>query len=215
MSSDEGLIDYHHTTKSHYHQQLSPKKLHNQTLSIHNGNVNINDLHATNNGHHLNGIVATSPTQPISCCDINNAYSGGTIKRRKSLTNGSVTGPVNVSRPNPITNPCNGWIKSMNGLWLFFSFHFWTQLLQISGNSIHSIDGNFAEPQSMYVEIRIIQFWSSVWALYSKQVIRESKAEKFNWAFRNKFRDFDRIQSLWHSWSNHLFSHSPPNFIMI
>lgn len=96
MSSDEGLSDYHHTTKSHYHQQLSPKKLHNQALKIHTSNVNINDLHATNHSHHLS-ISPPSATLANGCCEISNVYSGGTIKRRKSLTNSSVTGPITVS----------------------------------------------------------------------------------------------------------------------
>lgn len=96
MSSDERINDYHHNTKSHYHQQLSPKKLHHQPLSIHNGNVNVNDLHATHNGHHLS--IASTSTQTNNCCDINGIYNGGTIKRRKSTSIGSLATPTNVRK---------------------------------------------------------------------------------------------------------------------
>lgn len=93
MSSDEGINDYHHNTKSHYHQQLSPKKLHHQPLSIHNGNID--DLHITNNGHHLS--ITSTSTQTNNCLDINGVYNAGTIKRRKSTSNASITTPSNVS----------------------------------------------------------------------------------------------------------------------
>lgn len=78
MSSDEGITDYH------YHKQLSPKKLHHQPLSIHNGNVN-----------QCNDFTSTS-TQTNNCCDLNGSFNGGTIKRRKSLSNASLTAQTNV-----------------------------------------------------------------------------------------------------------------------
>lgn len=78
MSSDDSIDDYHRSNssnnKSHYHQQLSPKKPHHQQLSIHNENSLIQSNHS----------IASASTQTINCCDLSGVNNGGTIKRRKS-----------------------------------------------------------------------------------------------------------------------------------
>lgn len=83
MSSDDGIDDYHRSgNKSHYYQQLSPKKPSHQPLSIHNENSNVGNNH----NHPSNHSIASASTQTLNCCDINGSGGGGTIKRRKSAS---------------------------------------------------------------------------------------------------------------------------------
>lgn len=91
MSSDDGIDDYHRSgSKSHYYQQLSPKKPSHQPLSIHNEN----SIGGSNHHHQSNHSIASASTQTLNCCDINGGGGGsgvgggggGTIKRRKSAS---------------------------------------------------------------------------------------------------------------------------------
>lgn len=87
MSSDDGIEDYHRSgSKSHYYQQLSPKKPSHQPLSIHNDN----SISGTSN-HQSNHSIASASTQTLNCCDVGGGMGGGgggggTIKRRKSAS---------------------------------------------------------------------------------------------------------------------------------
>lgn len=106
MSSDDFIDDYHRSgggnsssnsnanNKTNYHHQLSPKKLHNQQLTL----TISNDNGVGGGGGSQNHIqsIATASTQTLNCCDMN-----GTVKRRKSASSITpITLSVAVGNPN-------------------------------------------------------------------------------------------------------------------